>query len=92
MKKNIYNIMNNYISLGFPGGSDGKESAYNAGDLGSFLGLGRSPGEMNGNTMQFLLGESHGQRSLGSYSPWGHKESDTAEATLHTHIPEANTL
>ena len=31
------------------GGSDGKESAYNAGDLGSILGLGRSSGEGNGN-------------------------------------------
>ena len=33
---------------GFPGGSDGKESACNAGDLGSIPGLGRSPGEGNG--------------------------------------------
>ena len=29
----------------------------------------------------FLLGESHGQRSLAGYSPWGHKESDTTEVT-----------
>ena len=29
----------------------------------------------------FLLGESHGQRSLKGYSPWGHKESDETEAT-----------
>ena len=34
----------------------------------------------------FLPGESHGQRSLAGYSPWGHKESDTTEATEHTHI------
>ena len=33
---------------GFPGGSDGKECAVNAGDLGSIPGLGRSPGERNG--------------------------------------------
>ena len=32
------------VFLGFPGGSDGKESTCNAGDLGSVLGLGRSPG------------------------------------------------
>ena len=31
--------------MGFPGGSDSKESTYNAGDLGSIPGLGRSPGE-----------------------------------------------
>ena len=38
--------------LGFPGGSDGKESACNAGDLGSIPGSGRSPGEGNGNPLQ----------------------------------------
>ena len=38
---------------GFPGGSDGKASAYNAGDLGSIPGLGRSPGEGNGNPLQY---------------------------------------
>ena len=36
-------------------------------------------------TPVFLPGESHGQRSLAGYSPLGHKESDTAEATEHTH-------
>ena len=39
--------------LGFPSGSDGKESAYNAGDLGSIPGLGRSPREGNGNPLQY---------------------------------------
>ena len=34
-------------------------------------------------TTAFLSGESHGQRSLASYSPWGHKESDMTEVTLH---------
>ena len=34
----------------------------------------------------FLPGESHGQRSLVGYSPWGHKELDTTEATLHAHM------
>ena len=61
----------------FPGGSDGKVSAYNAGDLGSIPGSGRSPGEGNGNPL--LLGKSHGWRSLVGYSPWGRKESDTTE-------------
>ena len=36
-----------------PGGSDGKASAYNAGDLGSIPGLGRSPGEGNGDLLQY---------------------------------------
>ena len=39
--------------LGFPGGSDGKASARNAGDLGLIPGLGRSPGEGNGNPLQY---------------------------------------
>ena len=38
---------------GFPGGSDGKESACSGGDLGSILGLGRSPGEGHGNPLQY---------------------------------------
>ena len=38
---------------GFPGGSDSEESAYIAGDLGLILGSGRSPGEGNGNPLQY---------------------------------------
>ena len=41
------------ISEGFPGGSDGKESTSNAGDLGSIPGSGRYPGEGNGNPLQY---------------------------------------
>ena len=69
----------------FPGGPDGKVSAYNVGDLGSIPGLERSLGEGNGNppTPVFLPGKSHGQRSLVSYCPWGLKESDT---TVRLHL------
>ena len=35
-------------------------------------------------TPVFLPGKSHGQRSLASYSPWGHKESDTTEQPTHS--------
>ena len=50
--------------LGFPGGSDGKEPACSAGDLGSVPGLERSPGEGNDNPLTVLLpGEFHGQRA-----------------------------
>ena len=64
----------------FPGSSDGKVFAYNAGDPGSIPGLGRSPGEGNGNPLQYsCLEKSHGPRSLVGYSPWGCKESDTTE-------------
>ena len=41
------------VSLDFPGGSDGKASAYSAGDPGSIPGSGRSPGEGNGNPLQY---------------------------------------
>ena len=40
-------------NIDFLGGSDGKASAYNVGDLGSIPGLGRSPGEGNGNPLQY---------------------------------------
>ena len=43
----------NYFTMGFPGGSEVKASACNAGDLGSIPGLGRSPGEGNGNPLQY---------------------------------------
>ena len=42
----------NREDIDFPGGSDGKASVYNAGDPGSIPGLGRSPGEGNGNPLQ----------------------------------------
>ena len=66
----------------FPGGSDGKVSAYNSGDLGSVPGLWRSPGEGNGNPLQYSYLENpmDGGTWLG-YSPWGRKESDTTEVT-----------
>ena len=44
---------NQPLVLGFPAGSDTKESACNAGDLCSIPGLGRSPGEQRGNPLQF---------------------------------------
>ena len=41
------------VFLGFPVGSDGKEFTCNVGDLSSFSGLGRSPGEGHGNSLQY---------------------------------------
>ena len=61
----------------FPGGSDSKASAYNAGDPGSIPGSGRSPGEENGNPLQYsCLEKSHGRRSLASYTVHRVSESD----------------
>jgi len=58
--------------MAFPGGSYGKESACNAGALGSIPGLGRSTGEGHGNPLQYscpensLEGGSGGLQSMGS--------------------------
>ena len=57
-----------------------KNPPASAGDgrgMGSITGLGRSPGEGHGDPFLFLPGESHGQRSLVGYSPWGREELDT---------------
>ena len=72
--------------LGVPSGSEVKASAWNAGNLGSIPGSGRSPGEGKWQPIPVLLpGESHGGRSLVGYSPWGSKESDRTER-LHFHF------
>jgi len=65
--------------MGFPDGSDCKESACNVGDLSSIPGSGRSPGKGNGNPPQYSCRESRGQRSLMGDSPCGHKELDMTE-------------
>ena len=63
-----------------PGGSEWKSSALSTRDPGSTPGSGRSPGEGNGNPLQYsCLEKSHGWRRLVGYSPWDHKESNTAE-------------
>ena len=67
--------------LGYTG-SDSKESACNGGALGLIPGLGKSPGGGHGNPFHYSCLENHlGQRCLVGYSPWGHKDSDTTEAT-----------
>ena len=50
--------MQNRLPGGFPGGSDGKASVYNEGERGSVPGLGRSPGEGNGNPLQYYCLEN----------------------------------
>ena len=66
--------------MSFPGSSAGKESVCSAGDPGSTPGLGRSPGEGIGYTLQYYCLENlHGQRSLVGYSPRGCKESEMTE-------------
>ena len=66
--------------MGFPGGSDGKESACTAGDPGSVIGWGGYPLEKEMATHSTILAwRIRGQRNLVGYSPWGSKEVDTTE-------------
>ena len=65
---------------GFPGGSDGKASAHNAGDLGSIPGSGKYPGEGNANLLQYSCLENPTDRGT-----WGRKELDRTEQ-LHFHF------
>ena len=70
-----------WSGAGFPGGSDGKESACIAGDLGSILGLGRSPGEGNGNPPQYSCLENPIERGAWWATVHGVAESDKTERT-----------
>ena len=73
--------------MGFPGGTNGKRPGCQC-RRGNRCGfdpwIGKIPWWRAWQpTEVFLPGESHGQRSLAAYSPWGRKESDTAEHTYH---------
>ena len=76
------------VSGGFSSSSDDKESACNAGDPGSILGSGRSPGESKWQLVPiFLPGEFHGQRRLAGHSPLDDKELDMKEQLTHSFSP-----
>ena len=64
--------------MGFSGGSDSKESSYNAGDLSSIPGSGGSPGEGNGNPLWYSCLENPMNRGAWG-ATWGCKESDTTK-------------
>ena len=79
-------LLTKFNTKDFPGVSDGKTFVYNVGDPGSIPGLGRSPGEGNGNPLQYYcLVKSRVQRILVGYRPWDRKESDMTER-LHFHF------
>ena len=67
------------LRLDFPGGSDGEASAYNAGDPSSIPGLGRVPGEENGNLLQYSYLRNSVDRGWQSTVHGVCKESDTTE-------------
>ena len=72
------------LSLGFPGGSDGKEFACNMADPSLIPGSGRCPGEGNSSPPQYsCLEKSMDRGSWWATSPWDHKGSDTTEWLTH---------
>ena len=79
------------IFMGFPGGSDGKESTCNAGELGLIPGLGRYPWGGHGNPLQYSCLENiHGQSSLGGLQFIGPQRVGhdwvTKHCTAHTDL------
>ena len=65
--------------MGFPGGSEGKGTAYDAGDPSSIPGSGRSPGEENGNLLQYSYLENSMDGGASQATGHGVTESDTTE-------------
>ena len=64
-----------------------KASACSVGDLGSIPGSGRSPGERNGNPLEYSCLESDGERSLAGYIPWGHRVRHDWRDLARMHSP-----
>ena len=78
------------VFMGFPGGSDSKESAWQCRRYGFDTWVGKNPWRRAWQpTLVFLLGKFHGQRSLAGHNLWGCKESDMIER-LSTWIGEGH--
>ena len=73
----LQGVEHNLVSVDFPGGSDDKASACNAGDPGSNPGLERSPGEGNGNPLQYSCLESSMDRGTWLATVHGVEKSRT---------------
>ena len=75
------------LPLSFPRSSGGKESAFSAGDLGSIPRLGRSPGERNGNPLQYACLENPMDRGAWQATVYGVTRVGLYGATKHTSSP-----
>ena len=72
--------------MGFPGGSDGKESVCRAGDPGSIPGSGEPLEKEMGTHFSILAWRIPWTEEPDGYSPWGHKQLDTTEQLTLTHL------
>ena len=94
----VFHLVTSKLTLGFPGGSMGKNPPANSGDAGGSGSILRNlPWNRKWQPTQVVLfGKFHGQRRLVGYSPWGHKESDMPEHLsmykLTPGKPESTTL
>ena len=79
------------LYLNFPGGSDGKASACNTRDSSLITGLGRSPGEGNGNLLQYSCLENPRDRRAGRLQSMG-SQSQTRLNDFTSHIPVVHTI
>ena len=91
--REVLNRLRYSVNRGFPGGSDNKESACNAGGPGFDPWVGKILWKREWQpTPLFLPGEFHGYRSLVGWSPWGCKESDTSEWLTFTFFHTVNII
>ena len=80
MSMGIFNVCVVNFYLGFPQWLSSKESAFNAGDTGSIPGLGRSPGEGNGNPLQYSCLENSMDRGAWRATVHGVTKSQTLQS------------
>ena len=83
LSMHIHRLLTRFRTLGFPGGSDGKESAHNVGDLGSIPGLGRSPGEGNSYPLWYSCLENFMDRGAWQATVHGVAKSRTQLSDFH---------
>ena len=79
----LWHLPTYFLTLGFPGGSDSKQSVCNAGDPGSIPGLGRSPGDGNDNPLQYSCLENFMDRRVWQATVHSVTKSQTCQQLTH---------
>ena len=78
--------------MGFPGGSEGKASGCNAGDPGSIPGSGRSPGEGNGNSLQYSCLEYSMDRGAWRATVLGAAKTEVTQQNVHSTVKQGGEI